>query len=156
MIIRVATQLDLPELAKLYSESVQAIAPGHYSSEQVKVWAAFSADPDFFCQFILEPTTFVAEAANTILGFAGIKDDGHITAVYVHRNYLRQGIGSRLLKAVLEYAQSQKINLLYSEASEFSKPLFEKLGFEAYATEQVVRNNVLFQRYLVRKYLLIP
>ncbi|MEC4894476.1 MAG: GNAT family N-acetyltransferase [Oscillatoria sp. PMC 1051.18] len=152
MIIRVATNSDILELGKLYTDSVLHLAPQYYSDQQVQMWASFPSQRESFAKFILEPTTFIIQEAETILGFSGIANDGHIASVYVHYNYLRKKIGSRLLATVLEYAQSNKIKRLYAEASEFSKPLFAKFGFEIYATEQVERNGVLFERYLVQKF----
>ncbi len=151
MIIRTAIESDIPALAKLYSHSVKAIAPGQYSQEQVQVWASFSEETESFRRFILEPTTFVAEKTLLLLGFSGVTHKGHIASLYVHGDYNRQGIGSLLLDSVIEYAQINGINQLHSEASEFSKPLFEKFGFSSYATEKVIRNGVLFQRYLMRR-----
>jgi putative acetyltransferase len=151
MIIRRATEADLPELTALFAHSVKAIAYQRYSNEQVEAWASFSSQTDAFNQFLLGANTFVIETAGQILGFSGVALDGHITALYVHGDYQRQGIGSSLLKTVLNYAQTHNIATLYAEASEFSKPLFEKFGFETYDTENVERNGVMFHRYLVRK-----
>ncbi|MEC4983319.1 MAG: GNAT family N-acetyltransferase [Oscillatoria sp. PMC 1068.18] len=152
MIVRVATESDISQLGQLYTNSVRYLAPQYYSPAQVQAWASFPSERESFAKFILEPTTFILQEAETIFGFSGIADDGHITAVYVHHNYLRQKIGSRLLATVLESAQVNKIPRLYAEASEFSQPLFAKFGFETYAQEQVERNNVCFERYLVQKF----
>lgn len=151
MIIRTAIESDIPSLAKLYSDSVKAIAPQQYSPAQVQMWASFSAETESFRKFILEPITFVAEENNILLGFSGVTNQGHLASIYVHGDYHRQGIGSKLLEKVLEYAQINKIKRLYSEASEFSKPLFEKFGFETYDQEKVERNGVLFTRYLMQR-----
>lgn len=152
MKIRQATELDIPELADLYSNSVRAIASEYYSPEQVSAWAAIPLDPDFFRNFILDATTLIAEKNEKILGFAGIKDNGHIVSVYVHSDYLHRGIGSLLLGATLELAKLNKIVKVYAEASEFSKPLFEKFGFKNYDIEQAIRNGVKFDRYLMERY----
>lgn len=149
MKIRLATESDISELAKLYGDAVKAIAPAYYSPEQVATWAAFSFETEAFKKFILNPATFIAEDAEKICGFSGLENDGHVVSVYVHPDYFRQGIGSRLLAAVLESARIKKISQLYSEASEFSKPLFEKFGFENYDIERVLRNGVWFDRYLM-------
>lgn len=151
MIIRIALESDILSLAKLYRDSVEAIALQQYSQAQMQMWASFSLETESFKKFILEPTTFIAEENRIILGFSGINKQGHIASIYVHPHYHRQGIGSKLLAKVIEYAQINKMNYLHSEASEFSKPLFEKFGFEMYGQEQVDRNGVLFSRYLMQR-----
>ncbi len=151
MKIRVATESDLAELAELYRYSVLAIAPQYYQAEQVQMWASFPSSPEWGRDFILKPVTFVAETNNQILGFSGLEPDGHVASLYVHGDHGRQGIGSSLLTAVLDFAHTQQITHLHTEASEVSKPLFEKFGFQVHETEQALRNGVQFQRYLMRK-----
>lgn len=153
MKIRLATEVDIPELANLYSNSVRAIASQYYSPEQVAAWSALPLDTELFRKLILNSTTLIAENCQTIVGFCGIKNNGHIVSVYVHPDYLRQGIGARLLGSILELAQFNKMAKVYAEASEFSKPLFEDFGFENYANEQVIRNGVKFDRYLMQLFL---
>lgn len=148
--LRLATAADIPDLAAIFAHAIRAIAPQQYTREQVQAWAAFpSLNRHSFQCFILDATTYVASVDGRLVGFAGIADDGHITALYVHGDYGRRGIGSRLMAAVLEHGRSHSIPRLYSEASEFSKGVFEKFGFRLYDTEQVERNGVWFSRYLM-------
>lgn len=156
MKIRIAQAWDSPELAKLYQETVLAIAPQFYSDAQTRSWASFAEDRVGFRTFILSGTTFVAVDETGILGFAGIADDGHILSAYVRRDRIHQGIGSRLMEILLDYAKCHRIQRLYAEASEFSLGLFKRFGFQVYNTEIVERQGVEFQRYLVERFILIP
>lgn len=149
-----AQELDIPELAQLYQETVLAIAPHYYSDEQTQMWASFATDNVRFREFILSGKTFLATDETGILGFAGIADDGHITAAYVRRDRIHQGIGSTLMQTLLDYAKNHRIERLYAEASEFSLGLFKKYGFHVYDTEIVERQGVEFQRYLVERFTL--
>lgn len=149
--LRIATESDVIALAELFYQSVVTVAPQQYSAKQVQAWASFSRNIESFSKFILEPTTFIAEENDRLLGFAGITADGHLTSLYVRGDYNRQGIGSKLLNKIIEYSQINKIDQLYCEASKFSKPLFEKFGFVVYELEQVEINGVLFQRYLMNR-----
>jgi hypothetical protein len=40
---------------------------------------------------------------------------------------------------------------LHTEASEFSKPLFEKFGFETIEVEHMVQKGVEFKRYRMQR-----
>ena len=153
MNIRLASEADLPTLAQLYRQTVLVNAPQYYSAAQTRMWAAAPADADHFHRFVLAANTFVAESDRGILGFAGIREDGHVASAYVRHDCIRQGIGSALMQAVLSYAQSRNIGRLYAEASEFSLGLFKKFGFRLYDTEVVMRQGVEFERYLVERYL---
>ena len=156
MKIRIAQASDSPELAKLYQETVLAIAPQFYSDAQTHSWASFAEDTVRFQEFILSGTTFVAVDETGILGFAGIADNGHILSAYVRRDRIHQGIGSRLMDILLDYAKRHRIQRLYAEASEFSLGLFKRFGFQVYDTEIVERQGVEFHRYLVERFTLIP
>ena len=151
MIVRTAISSDIPVLAELYHHSVREIAPQQYSPAQVAAWAAFATDTESFRRFILEATTFIAEENNLILGFGGITVEGHLTSLYVRGDYNRKGVGSKLLTEILEYARIHQCDRIYGEASEFSKPLFEKFGFETYGEEEVEKNGILFHRYLMQR-----
>lgn len=151
MNIRIGQESDIPELAKLYQQTVLAIAPQCYSQSQTQMWASFPADMASFRQFILQATTFIAADETGILGFAGIAEEGHVTSAYVRCDRIRQGIGSTLMQTLLDYAKNHNIERLYAEASEFSLGLFKKFGFHIYDTEIVDRQGVQFKRYLVER-----
>ncbi|HEY9668618.1 MAG TPA: GNAT family N-acetyltransferase [Coleofasciculaceae cyanobacterium] len=151
MNIQIGQESDIPELAKLYQQTVLAIAPQCYSEAQTQMWASFASDLASFRQFILQATTFIATDDTGILGFAGIAEDGHVTSAYVRCDRIRQGIGSTLMQTLLDYAKSHNIQRLYAEASEFSLGLFKKFGFHIYDTEIVDRQGVQFKRYLVER-----
>jgi putative acetyltransferase len=152
MQIRSATAADIPQLADLFEQSVRAIAPARYTREQVDAWASTPHNRDRFQTFILSATTVVAEdsATQTLLGFGSIHATGYLSALYVRHDCTRQGIGSRLLAALIAIAQTQNADVLFTEASEFSRPLFARFGFVVYDTEEVERNGIRFHRYLMR------
>lgn len=148
MRLRRAETADIPELARLYRETVAAIAPSRYSPTQTQAWASFADDPDFR-HFITEATTWVATDETGILGFAGLHPSGRISAVYVRCDRIRRGIGSQLLQTLLHEARRLQLARLYAEASEFSLGLFLKFGFRITGLETVERQGVEFRRYLV-------
>ena len=55
--------------------------------------------------------------------------------------------GNDLLKKLLEWGKKNKIRYFQTEASEFTKGLFEKFGFKTVEIEQVVRNGLVFMHY---------
>ncbi|BDM83316.1 GNAT family N-acetyltransferase [Acaryochloris marina] len=149
MKIRHANDSDVLALAHLYRQTVLTWGPQHYTPQQTAAWASFGSETDPFRAFILKATTFVATNHTGILGFAGIANDGHVTSAYVRQDCIHQGIGSELMRNLIEYAQKHHIQRLYAEASEFSLGLFKKFGFQLYETEMVERQGVQFQRFLV-------
>lgn len=149
MKIQLASESDVLALAHLYQRTVLTWGPQYYTPEQVAAWANFALETGKFRAFILQATTFIAMNHTGILGFAGITEDGHVMSTYVREDCIHQGIGSALMKTILEYAQNHQMQRLYAETSEFSLRLFKKFGFKHYETEVVVREGVEFQRFLV-------
>lgn len=149
--IRLAKTADVPQLAQLFYETVIRNGAQHYTEAQTQAWANFARDQTAFAQFVTAATTFLIEEDNALLGFAGIAADGHVTAVYVRGDRLGQGIGSQLMETLLNYAETQDLQRLYAEASEFSLGLFLKFGFQQFDVEVVEREGVEFQRYSVEK-----
>ncbi len=154
--LRPASSADVPGLAALFAESVRALGPSRYSAEQVEAWAAFAQETERFSAFILDAWTLVAEDDSGLLGFAGLGADGHVTSLYVAPAAARRGVGSRLLTALLEEAGRRGLPLLYTEASEFSRPLFGRHGFTVEEVERVERGGVLFLRYRMVRRLVLP
>lgn len=150
-IIRLATAADIPELADLYRQTVLTHAPRYYSAEQTQAWAAAPADRDRFTRFILAVTTVVIADETGILGFAGIGTDGHVASVYVRGDRLGHGLGSMLMAQVIRHAEAHGLPRLSAEASEFSRGLFEKFGFQQVGTEVVQVGQATFTRYLMER-----
>lgn len=150
--IRIAAPSDVNALATLYHQTVIAHGTKYYTPAQASVWAASALNRERFQRLVLKPTTYVAEWQGEILGFAGIEDDGHVASLYVHRDRLRQGIGSALMAQILHHADDAGLARLFGEASEFSLGLFQKFGFAQYDTESVDLDGVQFTRYLVERY----
>ncbi len=163
MHLRTAIAADVPALAALYAEAVRSAGPAHYDATQIEAWAAFadslprSSGEARFRSFVLAPLTLVAEdtvAGDTsgIVGFAGLASGGHVTALYVRSDRMRRGIGSALLRALIERAEAQGIARLHTEASPFSRPVFARHGFVLDAVETVERRGATFERYrMVRR-----
>ena len=63
----------------------------------------------------------------------------YVTDLGVDRNYERQGIGRRLMKAALEAAGGEKDIAVYLIANENAVPFYEKLGMKR--TDEVMKYN---------------
>lgn len=85
----------------------------------------------------------VAEVNNKVIGFAGlwtIFDEGHITNIAVHPDYRGNGIGSKLMKSLIDNSHSWYINSLTLEvrsSNTIAQNLYKKYGFK----EEGIRKN---------------
>ena len=78
----------------------------------------------------------VAKSDNEILGFAGIKtvlDEADIMNIVVKKSKRKLGIGSLLLKNIIELCKNLNISTLFLEVNEKNTPaisLYKKFGFK--------------------------
>lgn len=153
MQLRLATSDDLPILAELYSYTVRKMGPALYTEDQVRVWSASPDDAERFRGFVMNAHTLVAMVPEspTPVGFAGLEPNGRIASLYVHADYCRRGIGSALLTAILEQAATEGLTRLRTEASKFSRPVFERFGFTLDEVERGVHHGVPFMRFLMSR-----
>jgi putative acetyltransferase len=149
--IREYQHADLPSLAAIYTSSIRHLGAEYYSGDQIAAWSSFPEDTASFERWIAEATTFVAvNSHDECIGFGGIEDHGRIASLFVAPAFVRKGVGSGLLMRLLEEARARKIVVVTADASEFSRPLFEKFGLSVEAIEHIEFKGVEFSRYAMR------
>ncbi len=69
------------------------------------------------------------DTASRPVGTGRIKVDGHIGRMAVIASFRRQGVGSSILAALLDYARQQHYPVVYLHAQTTAVPFYEKYGF---------------------------
>ncbi|WP_447969325.1 GNAT family N-acetyltransferase [Nitrospira sp. M1] len=152
MRIRPYEYKDIVSLGDVYRSAILAIGKACYSVEQIAAWASYPDDQVEFKRWVQAASTFVAITEESgPIGFGGLEKTGRIASLFVRPEYMRQGVASALLKRLLTEARSNGIHELTTQASEFSKPLFEQFGFAVMNIERTSFKNVAFTRYVMRK-----
>jgi predicted N-acetyltransferase YhbS len=149
--LRRARPEDIPVLEHLIQDSVRVLSQGHYTSQQIEsaLIHVFGVDT----QLIDDGTYFVAEAAGQIVGCGGwstrktlyggdqAKESGpdalldpatepaRIRAFFVHPQWARQGIGSRIIRASEEAARQASFKDLELVATLPGEPLYAAFGY---------------------------
>ena len=143
-------QKDMPQIVDVYKNSIQTLGPAYYTPEQVKAWSSSVDDIENFQKWIDESEPVVAKKSeSSIIGFCGMNSEGHLASLFVSPESGRIGVGSALLQHQIESARKLPIPEITLNASEFSKPLFEKFGFQIIKTELSHYKGVDFLRYLM-------
>jgi putative acetyltransferase len=149
--IKIAESKDLVTLAQIYRNTVQQLGPNLYSPEQVEAWSQAPDNLEYFQQFIFKPTTYIWEDQGEIIGFCGLETNGHIVSLYIAPQHTRKGIGTKLLEFVLDEGKKLNLTRFYTEASYFSKTVFERCGFVVYDEEYIKYGDITFHRYKMEK-----
>jgi putative acetyltransferase len=151
--LRRAVESDVPALAALYADTARRMGARCYTPQQVDAWASFGADLAVFRAYVLGATTWLAQARpeSGPLGFCGVDGEGEVRSFYVRADCARCGLGSALLRHALAVAAQRGVLGFAAWATPFSKPLFERAGFELERVVCEPYQGVLFDRYRMRR-----
>lgn len=136
--IRRATLRDMPELHKLFVETIRNIASRDYDPDQIRIWTASIQKKKRWEDAVLNQYFILLEKEDQLLGFGSLDQGNYIDFMYVHKDYQGQGIASLIYQELLEEARRQGETRLSSDVSKTARPFFEKKGFKA------VKENIMY------------
>jgi putative acetyltransferase len=141
---------DAETLWTIFYEAVRQTAAADYSPVQVAAWAPTEHDSVLWAERMTRRAPLVAWQNGRVVGYADVQADGHIDHFFVAPP-ARQGVGSALMRAILERAAERNIPELYSEVSITARPFFERFGFVVEAAQQVTVRGVVFDNFRMRR-----
>lgn len=71
----------------------------------------------------------MALAGVRIVGFASLADGDYVDILYVHKDFQKQGIASKLLSELERKAKTLEVDLIRSDVSITARPFFEHKGY---------------------------
>jgi putative acetyltransferase len=142
---------DIDELGKLYRDTITYVNKKDYSEEQIKAWASTFNNQDGWVRRIEEQFFFVAVIDKKIVGFASIDYNGYFDLLYVHKDFQRQGIGTKLLQEVEKIAREEEYEEIILQSSITAEAFFSKKGFIPTGTKHKLVNGVAFDNILMAK-----
>ena len=142
---------DLAQVAKVYRDAVLSQAATLYSPEQVQAWAAHGvADHGPFREPLLRGFGLVScggAGGGEVEAFGLLDPPDRLALLYCRGRSARQGRATALLEALESHARSQGYRRLRTEASQLSRPLLERKGWQVEAEETAFYAGVAFQRW---------
>ena len=152
MEIREPLPADIPEISRLYFNTVRRVNARDYTEEQLRAWVPTIPPAAFWTERFKTRKVFVAEQNSEIRGFAEFENSGHVDCFYVHHQYQRRGVGSALFARIEEEARRIGVRRLHAEVSLTARPFFEAKGFVVLESRNTLFRDVDFQLYLMEKY----
>jgi putative acetyltransferase len=151
IIIKIAQESDIPNIAKLFYETIQTVNIKDYTQEEVDDWSSWYSDTDKWKQKINEQFFIIAQLNNELVGFSSLSEDGYLDYMFVHKEHQRKGIAKKLYSKIEEKALEQKNHIIYSEVSITAKKFFESLGFEIEKLQTKKSKNKELTNFRMRK-----
>lgn len=150
--IRKVQITDIPELNKLYKNTVLTVNRKDYTSEEVEDWTSCCDNIENWHQLLDEQHYVLAENEKGImLGFGSINDSGYMHTLFVHADFQHQGIATLLYQYLEMYAKEKGAKRISSEVSITAKPFFEKQGFQVDEEQKRKANKLYLSNYKMSK-----
>lgn len=152
MLIRQFEPTDADALAALLHASVREAGIRDYSPEQVAVWSPAKPNPERYFRLAQNRTILVAvDNESQIIGYGELEPNGHIDHLYCHPDRAGTGVGSAIYEAIEVSARRAGIRLLFVEASEGVRNLFERCGFGVDGRNDFTIEGVAIYNYRMSK-----
>lgn len=132
---------DLPEMQKLFVDTITIICKTDYDFNQIEAWTSDTKNnlnKKRWQDIMTKQFVLVTQYVDKIVGFATLDNGNYIDLLYVHKDFQRQGIAQRLLDDIETESRRLKQMTLTSNVSKTARPFFEKNDFKV-LTEQNVQ-----------------
>ena len=109
-----------------------------YTIEGIKNFEDFITDTTLYRMFVMGAyQMFVALDHNQIIGMITLRDDSHISLLFVDEKYHRQGVGRALIEYLREYLLSEAgVSRVTVNAAPYGVAFYHKLGFRDLRPEE--------------------
>lgn len=151
MHIRIATTADIDEIAELYKNTITAINSKDYNKAQIDAWVATYGNKEGWIRRIEEQHFYLATIDEKIVGFASIDNSGYLDLLYVHKDYQRQGIATKLLKTLEKTAKEMGFTEITVQSSTTANPFLLSHGFIQTGERNKKINGVPFTNSMMAK-----
>ncbi|MGX7198102.1 GNAT family N-acetyltransferase [Enterococcus olivae] len=138
------------EIINLFVDTVMNIKD--YSPIQITAWIGHPTVSDWHPRFV-NSDTIVAIYQNQIVGFGNLVDEGLIDMLFIHKDFQREGMGSRILQMLETEARKNGSQKLLADVSITAVSLFQSRGFDIIEERYPVRNSVQLRNYKMLKVL---
>ncbi|MEB3276896.1 MAG: GNAT family N-acetyltransferase [Cyanobacteriota bacterium] len=152
--LRPFQQDDLPQLLRVYGEAVRSQCTELYSPQQVQAWARHPLQHGAVAAAIERGWCLVnpvVPGAAAIAAFGVLEPLDRLSLLYCKGRCSRQGRANALLEALEGHARSQGVLRLRTEASQLSRPLLLRRGWQIDDEETVLFAGVRFVRWRMGK-----
>lgn len=142
---------DLHAVMDLFYVTVHEVNKNDYSEEQLDAIAPKDANEYHWEKSLEKNHTIVVEEDDKLIAFGNIGKTGYLDRLYVHPDYLRKGIASKLVEELEEYAKKHGSHVINVTSSITSKAFFESKGYAVIEEQINERRGERLLRYLMEK-----
>jgi putative acetyltransferase len=152
--VRLGRSDELPELIELQSHALKTLCARDYDPQQIAALVSDQANG----RKVMDELLFVADVDGQPIGFSAlIKTQSQIGAVYVHPDWVRQGVGTKLVAAIEEAAMQRQIRKLRVLSSLTAVPFYRSQNYQSKRSAGFwTQSGVWIPCHLLEKQLPLP
>ncbi|MEM6829612.1 MAG: GNAT family N-acetyltransferase, partial [Bacteroidota bacterium] len=147
MTFRQATLDDLEEIQQLFVGTVMSTCRSDYDMEQLNAWVSKAGDKERWKNFIVDQYFIIAETDGKMAGYSSLKNGNYVNLMYVHKDFLRQGIAGRIYEKLKGESLRLGFHQLTSDVSKTAQPFFETKGFKVIRENKNVIDGIAIVNY---------
>lgn len=153
LVTRRVKRTDIPQISRLYYETVHRVNAQDYTAEQIRAWAPRVYPNTFWQQRFRRYSVFVVEEEGVVVGFAELARTGAIDCFYVHHARQHRGLGAALMVRIEREARSRGNARLHADVSITAELFFRRMGFRVVRRESKIYRNRAFKQAVMEKWL---
>lgn len=153
MIKEINSPNHLSSVLSIFEASILAIDESLYSKAEKEAWICSIKNKEKWLRRLKEQYFVGIEIDEIIRGFASIDTNNYLDLLFVHPDYQRMGLATKLYDNLEAWANknTHEINYIETHASKISKPFFESKGFELLTENEVQIGNQKLKNFIMRK-----
>lgn len=157
--LRPATESDLGTLTALFADTITRVNAADYDEAQLAAWRAGAHDREGWLRRLREQDFWVAESDHSpgggqLVGFGSLTTTGYLDLLYVHADFQRRGVATRLLEKLEAVARARQLAEITSDVSRTARPFFKRQGFVVVRPQQVTVRGIELTNFHLKKDLL--
>ncbi len=151
MYIRKLLDDEYEKVIELLYVSVHEVCKNDYTEKELDAWAPKNFDVIKFRKALDGCYNIVVLEKDKIIGFLSMEENGYINRLYTHKDYLKKGIGSSLLKKAEAWAIEHDIYELTLDSSKTAEKFYLKMGFIEKGISVMEHSGVIFRNKTMYK-----
>jgi putative acetyltransferase len=150
LLVRPLQQDDWDAVMEVYADAVRTLATPLYRPEQIQAWAAYPSSHAAVREALGRGVGLVgttAERPDSVEAFALLDPLDRLALLYCRGRSSRRGLATSLVQRLEAHARRAGQDRLRTEASQLSRPLLERLGWQVEEEETVLFAGEPFLRW---------
>jgi putative acetyltransferase len=151
ILIRPYTPGDSDATIEIFLRAIREVSSRDYSPAQINAWAQVE-DPAKWAERRISRPAWIADIDGKPVGFSDLVADGCLDMMFVHPEFQRLGVASRLLARVEQEALASGMERIYTHASLTARPFFERKGFVVVTRQTVEKRGQKLDNFVMEKF----